>query len=104
MDSASAAIDENTAAATEMRSTTEHVTRAMLPIAATAAANAYAANEAALSTRQLAIGIGEIDSSARSLRDQAETLNALVSKFIVEESPEVRALTSVRRTRPLALR
>jgi methyl-accepting chemotaxis protein len=87
MSSASAAVDENSAAATQMRSTTEHITMAMMPIAATASANARSANEAALSTRQLAMGIGEIDITARSLRDQAEALKLLVARFSVESDP-----------------
>jgi methyl-accepting chemotaxis protein len=85
MASASAAVEENAAAAAEMRSTTDHVTNAMVPVAATASQNAATAQEAALSTRQLAIGINEIDSTARALRDQAEQLEALVAKFIIEE-------------------
>ena len=85
MTSTSAAVELNASAAAEMRSTTEHVTRTMLPIAATASANASAAGEAALSTRHLAIGIAEIDTTARSLRDQAEQLKTLVSRFAVDE-------------------
>jgi methyl-accepting chemotaxis protein len=73
MASASAAVEENAAAAAEMRSTTDHVTNAMVPVAATASQNAATAQEAALSTRQLAIGIAEIDTTARALRDQADS-------------------------------
>ncbi len=69
-----------------MRSTTDHVTNAMVPVAATAARNAATAQEAALSTQQLSIGIAEINSTARDLRDQAEVLEGLVGKFIFEES------------------
>jgi methyl-accepting chemotaxis protein len=86
MASASAAVEENAAAASEMRSTTDHVTNAMVPVAATASQNAATAQEAALSTRQLAIGIAEIDSTARALRDQAEQLEGLLAKFTFEES------------------
>jgi hypothetical protein len=69
-----------------MRSTTDHVTAVMVPVAATASQNATAAQEASLSTRQLAIGIAEIDSTARDLRDQAEQLEKLVGKFIIDDS------------------
>ncbi|MGD0472961.1 MAG: methyl-accepting chemotaxis protein [Candidatus Velthaea sp.] len=86
MSSASAAVDENAAAAAQMRSTTDHVTSVMVPVAATANQNAAAAGEAAVSTRQLALGIAEIDATARALRDQAEQLEALVAKFTFEES------------------
>jgi methyl-accepting chemotaxis protein len=85
MASASAAVEENAAAASEMRSTTDHVTKAMIPVAATASQNATTAQEAALSTRQLAIGIAEIDSTARTLRDQAEQLEGLIAKFSFTE-------------------
>ncbi len=86
MTSASAAVEENAAAATEMRNTTDHVTQVMVPIAAAASQNATAAHHAALSTRQLAIGITEIDTMARTLRDQAAELDLLVSRFTVEDS------------------
>ena len=61
---------------------------AMVPVAATASQNAATAQEAALSTRQLALGIAEIDSTARALRNQAEQLEGLVAKFIFEDSRE----------------
>jgi methyl-accepting chemotaxis protein len=86
MASASAAIEQNAAAAAEMRGTTDHVTNAMIPVAATASRNAATAHEVAVSTEQLALGIAEIDSTARELRDQAEQLEGLVAKFIFEES------------------
>jgi len=79
-------VAENAAAAAEMRSTTDQLTNAMAPVAATASQNAATAQEAALSTRQLAIGIAEIDSTARALRDQAEQLEDLLAKFIFEEA------------------
>jgi methyl-accepting chemotaxis protein len=85
MSSTSAAVDENSAAASEMRSTTDHITQIMMPIASTASANASSADEAATSTRQLASGINEINETARSLRDQAESLKALVSAFRIDE-------------------
>lgn len=86
MSSASAAVEENASAAAEMRGTTDHVTNAMVPVAATASQNAATAKEAAMSTQQLAIGIAEIDSTARALRDQAEQLEGLVAKFTLERS------------------
>jgi methyl-accepting chemotaxis protein len=89
MSSASSAVDENSAAAAEMRATTDLLTRTIVPISATASANASAANEAALSTRQLARGIDDIDTTARALRDQAEELNVLVSKFTIHAATRV---------------
>ena len=106
MASASAAVEENAAAAAEMRSTADLVTNAMLPVAATASQNAATAQEAALSTRQLALGIAEIDSTARALRDQAEQLEGLVAKFIFEESSQAASFDAPRKlgaTRAVAL-
>jgi methyl-accepting chemotaxis protein len=85
MASSSAAVEENAAAAAEMRTTTDHVTNAMVPVAATASENAAAAQEAAMSTQQLAMGISEIDSTARALRDQAAQLEKLISAFVLEQ-------------------
>jgi hypothetical protein len=59
----------------------------MVPVAATASQNAARAQQAAESTNQLALGIAKIDTTARALRDQAEQLNDLVAKFVIEESP-----------------
>jgi hypothetical protein len=64
----------------------DDVTNVIVPFAATASQNAATAQEAALSTGRLALGIAEIDSTARALRDQAEQLEGLVAKFIFEES------------------
>jgi methyl-accepting chemotaxis protein len=84
MASASAAVEENAAAAAEMRRTTDHITDVMIPIAATATQNATAANDAAVSTRQLVDGICNIDTTARSLRDQAAELEGLVNLFTID--------------------
>ena len=81
----SGAVEQNVAAAAEMRSTTGHVTGAMVPVAATASQNAATAAQAALSAQQLGFSITEIDSTAQVLRDQAAQLESLVAKFVVEE-------------------
>jgi methyl-accepting chemotaxis protein len=86
MASASAAVEENAAAASEMRSTTDRITNVMVPIAATATQNATAANDASVSSRLLVNGISEIDTTARSLRDQAAELELLVSRFTIDET------------------
>jgi methyl-accepting chemotaxis protein len=85
MTSAAAAVEENASASAEMRSTTDLVTNAMVPVSQTASQNAAAAAEAALSTQQLALGIAEIDATARALSDQAEQLESLVGKFVFTE-------------------
>jgi methyl-accepting chemotaxis protein len=92
----SAAVEQNAAAASEMQSTTDHVTSVMLPIAATAAQNAAIANEAATATQALAMGIGEIETTARDLRDQAASLANLVAQFTFEEHATlVKSLTRI---------
>ena len=91
MSSASAAVEQNAAAAGEMRSTTDHLTSVMVPIAATASQNAATVREAAVSTIELANGISEIDTTASSLRDQAAELESLVSRFIIDEALPVLA-------------
>jgi methyl-accepting chemotaxis protein len=86
MASASAAVEENAAAAAEMRSTTDHVTNVMIPVAAAATQSAETAQESVASLQQLALGIAEIDTTARVVRDQAQQLDDLVAKFIIDDS------------------
>jgi methyl-accepting chemotaxis protein len=81
MATASAAVEENAASAAEMRTTTIHITNAMLPVAATASQNAATAADTSVSAQQLALGIAELDTTARALRDQAGRLEGLVAKF-----------------------
>lgn len=85
MSNASAAVEENAAAASEMRSTTNHVTQTMIPIAVTATEQSDAAREAASATSDLAAGIEKIEGTARALRDQAASLEALVGQFTIDE-------------------
>jgi methyl-accepting chemotaxis protein len=86
MSSASAAVAKNAGVAAHMRGATEHITSAITPVAAIASQNAAAALQAAASARELAIGIAEVDSTARALRDQAEELEGLVARFTIDES------------------
>ncbi|HTJ28231.1 MAG TPA: HAMP domain-containing methyl-accepting chemotaxis protein [Candidatus Limnocylindria bacterium] len=82
--SASAGVEENAAAATQMQLTTRDVTATILPVAAAAEEQSAAAQQAALATNELAAGVQEIDATARALREQAELLDGLVARFIVE--------------------
>jgi methyl-accepting chemotaxis protein len=97
MASTSAAVEENAAAASQMQSTTHHVTSTMVPIAATAVQNAATAKDASQATQALALGIGEIETTARDLRDQAATLTNLVAQFTYEASVPVTVLVPVKR-------
>ncbi|HTW86270.1 MAG TPA: methyl-accepting chemotaxis protein [Candidatus Sulfotelmatobacter sp.] len=82
--SASAAVEENAAAAGQMRVTTHEITSTMTPVAQAAEEQSAAAQQAALATGELASGVVEIDATARALRDQAEQLDRLVARFIVD--------------------
>ncbi|HTJ28460.1 MAG TPA: methyl-accepting chemotaxis protein [Candidatus Limnocylindria bacterium] len=82
---ASAGVEENAAAANQMRVTTEDVTATILPVAAAAEEQSGAAQQAALATGELASGVQEIDATARALREQAELLDALIARFVVDD-------------------
>ena len=90
--SASAGVEENAAAASQMKVTTRDVTATILPVAAAAEEQSAAAQEAAIATGELASGVQQIDQTARALRDQAERLDALVARFIVDDRPATGAL------------
>ncbi|MBV8580624.1 MAG: hypothetical protein JOZ86_08300 [Candidatus Eremiobacteraeota bacterium] len=82
--SASAGVEENAAAATQMRATTGDITNAILPVAAAAEEQSAAAKQAAMATGELAAGVQSIDQTLRGLRDQAEQLDRLVARFVVD--------------------
>jgi methyl-accepting chemotaxis protein len=84
--SASAGVEENAAAAAQMKVTTHDVTATILPVAAAAEEQSAAAQQAAIATGELASGVQEIDATARQLRDQAEQLDALLQRFIIEDA------------------
>jgi methyl-accepting chemotaxis protein len=81
--SASAGVEENAAAASQMKITTQDVTSAILPVAAAAEEQSAAAHNAAIATSELASSVRQIDATARSLRTEAERLDALVARFNV---------------------
>jgi methyl-accepting chemotaxis protein len=88
--STSAGVEENAAAANQMQATTHEITATMMPVARAAEEQSAAAQQAAFATGELASGVGEIDATARALREQAERLDALVARFIVadEDGPD----------------
>jgi methyl-accepting chemotaxis protein len=90
--SASAGVEENAAAASQMKAPTRDVTATILPVAAAAEEQSAAAQEAAIATGELASGVQQIDQTARALRDQAERLDALVARFIVDDRAAAGAL------------
>jgi methyl-accepting chemotaxis protein len=83
--SASAGVEENAAAATQMQITTRDITQTMTPVAHAAEEQSAAAQQAATATGELASGVQEIDATARALREQAERLDQLVARFVIDE-------------------
>ena len=83
--STSAGVEEHAAAANQMQATTHEITAAIMPVARAAEEQSAAAQQAAFATGELASGVGEIDATARALREQAERLDALVARFIVAD-------------------
>jgi methyl-accepting chemotaxis protein len=83
---ASAGVEENAAAASQMKTTTHDITATMSPVATAAEEQSAAAQQAAMATSELASGVQEIDATARVLREQAERLDELVARFIIDET------------------
>ena len=79
-------VAENAAAAAQMRITTQDVTDVMQPVAETAEQQSGSAQDAAIATSDLASGVGEIDATARALRDQSVMLDGLVKRFIIDDA------------------
>ena len=81
---ASAGVEENAAAASQMRLTTHEITTTMNPVAQAAEEQSAAAQQAAFATGELATGVQQIDATARTLREEAERLDQLVARFVVD--------------------
>ncbi len=94
--STSAGVEENAAAAQQMRMTTNEITATMVPVARAAEEQSAAAQQAAFATGELASGVGEIDATARALREQAERLDTLVARFIVDDDTPEAGPTALR--------
>lgn len=92
--SVAAAIRENASAANQMQMTTQSVTQVMTPVAATAENQSTASTHAAASTSELAAGVQEIEATSRALREQAETLDALVEQFRLAEAADTGAVSA----------
>jgi len=84
IDSASAIVGQNAAAAGEMRLTTDTVAATIMPIMQTANVQSSAAQEVSAATTELAAGVQEMDATARALREQAESLRRIVGTFRIE--------------------
>jgi methyl-accepting chemotaxis protein len=89
IDSASAIVGQNAAAAGEMRLTTDAVARTIVPIMRTAEEQSSASQDVSAATTQLAAGVQEMDATARALLDQAETLRGVISTFRIAALPSV---------------
>ena len=81
MGSVSSVVEENAAAAGQMRNTAGSVAQTVLPITLSARAQSSAAAEASVATNELAAGIEEMSATANALLDHAQGLRRIVSDF-----------------------
>ena len=89
INSASSIVGENSAAAGEMRITTDSITRSVTPLMTTAQEQSAVSQDVSAATSQLAASIHEMDATTRALQSEAETLQGVVSMFTI--SPELGA-------------
>ena len=82
---ASAGVEENAAAASQMKLTTHEITATMSPVARAAEEQSSAAHQASAATGELATGVQQIDATARTLREEAERLDRLVARFVIDD-------------------
>jgi methyl-accepting chemotaxis protein len=83
MGSVSSVVEENAAAAGQMRSTAGSIAQTVAPITVTAREQSAAAVEASVATNQLAAGIEEMSATANALLEHAQGLRRVVSEFRV---------------------
>jgi len=83
INSASSIVGENSAAAGEMRITTDSITRSVTPLMTTAQDQSVVSQDVSAATSQLAASIHEMDATTRALAGEAETLQDVVSLFTI---------------------
>jgi methyl-accepting chemotaxis protein len=83
MGSVSSVVEENAAAAGQMRSTADSIAQTVAPITVTAKEQSHAAVEASAATSELAAGIEEMSATANALLEHAEGLRRIVAGFRV---------------------
>ena len=88
IDSASAIVGENAAAAGQMRTTTDAVAQTIVPIMRLAQEQSSASHDVSAATTQLAAGVQEMDATARALKEQADVLRGIVETFRVQSFEE----------------
>jgi methyl-accepting chemotaxis protein len=81
IESTSAVVQQNAAAASELRLTTKGVAETIVPITQAARHQSDAAREVSLATAELAAGVQEMNAAAEGLREQSESLRTVVSAF-----------------------
>jgi methyl-accepting chemotaxis protein len=81
--SASSIVGENSAAASQMRVTTDAITRAVTPLMLTAREQSAVSQDVSAATSQLAASVQEMDATTRALKDEAELLRGVVAMFRV---------------------
>jgi methyl-accepting chemotaxis protein len=86
IDSASAIVGQNAAAAGEMRLTTDSIARTVTPLMQTAQEQSNVSQDVSAATSQLAASVQEMDATARALYEQAEMLRGIVGTFRIDEA------------------
>jgi methyl-accepting chemotaxis protein len=89
MADSSAAIEESSVAATGMRSRSDDIVKAMVPVVETAKHNAQTTAQASLATQDLAAAIVSIHETAQASRDRARDLHRVVGRFRIGDRPLV---------------
>ena len=87
MGSVSSVVEENAAAAGQMRATAGEIALTVAPITVTAQQQSRAAVEASSATSELAAGIEEMSATANALLEHAEGLRRVVAGFRIDASP-----------------
>ncbi len=85
MDAVSAVVEENTAATEEMAASSAEVTNAIENIASVSEENSASVEEVSASTEEMSAQVEEVTASAQILAEMAQTLQAVVAQFKLEQ-------------------
>jgi methyl-accepting chemotaxis protein len=90
MDAVSAVVEENTAATEQMAASARDVTGAIENIASVSEENSAAVEEVSASAEEMNAQVEEVTASAQSLAAMAQSLQALVAQFKLDQASEAR--------------
>ncbi len=88
MTSISSVVGQNAAAASEVRSTTNTIAAAVIPMRTSAEEQSRDAQTTAASIAEVAAGLEQTDATATELAHQARTLNEIVDTFKIRETTD----------------